>query len=71
MSTKKQVFIRLGFSDVVLTQEENDRFNGHVELISEDDGELLDDPIITSTEAYIVGWELEDGTECNQDGNPL
>lgn len=71
MSKKKEVLVRISFDDVLLTKEENERFNGSVDLISEDDGELLDEPIISSTSAWIVGYEFEDGTECNEDGSEL
>ena len=69
MSKKKEVFVRLGFEDVILTKEEYDNFNGYVDMISEDDD--ADDPVIGSTEAYIIGYEFEDGTECNEDGTKL
>jgi len=64
-----KVFVRLGFSDVVITKEENEKFNGHVDLISE--VECDDCPVMASTESYLIGYEDEDGNECDEDGNYL
>lgn len=64
----KQIYVRLGFSDVVITKEENENFNGYADLISEDDD--ADDPI-AQTRGEVIGYELEDGTECDEDGNPM
>jgi len=61
----KPVLIRLGFSDVVIPKEDNDNFNGNIDCIDEDGN------IIAYTEAYVVGYEFEDGTECNEDGTKL
>lgn len=61
----KQVLVRLGFSDVVITKEENDNFNGNLDCIDEDG------KVIGYTEAYVVGYEFEDGTECDEDGTVL
>ena len=49
----KKVLVRLGFSDVVITKEENEKFNGHVDLISE--VECDDCPVMASTKAYLIG----------------
>jgi len=65
----KQVLVRLGFSDVVISKEDNENFNGHIDCIDEDGNE------IASTEAYLIGYEYvdEDGEfiECNEDGDAL
>jgi hypothetical protein len=69
MSEKaEQIMVRLGFSDVVLTKLENEKFNGHVDIISEIDCDECD-PVISSTESYLIGYEDENGRECDEDGN--
>ncbi len=65
----EKVLVRLGFGDVLITKEENEKFNGHVDLISEI--EYDDCPVIASTEAYLIGYEDENGRECDEDGNYL
>ncbi len=65
----KKVFVRLGFSDIVITKEESEKFNGHVDLISEI--ECDDCPLIASTSSYLIGYEDEDGNECDEEGNYL
>lgn len=30
-----------------------------------------DKPLTFQPESYLIGYELEDGTECNEDGTPL
>lgn len=64
-----KVLVRLGFSDVVITKEENEKFNGHVDLISE--VECDDCPVMASTQSYFVGYEDGNGRECDEDGNYL
>lgn len=61
----KKVFVRLGVSDIILTKEENENFNGYLNAIDEDGNEIAE------VEVYLVGYELEDGTECDEDGNEL
>lgn len=64
-----KVFVRLGFSDVVITKEENEKFNGYVDLISEI--ECDDCPVMASTKSYLIGYEDKNGRECDEDGNYL
>jgi hypothetical protein len=33
--------------------------------------EQQDDPSIKGEDSYLIGFELEDGTECDEEGNPL
>ena len=66
----KQIMVRLGFSDVVLTKLENEKFNGHVDIVSEIQCDECD-PVIASTESYLIGYEDEDGRECDENGNYL
>ncbi len=61
----KEIFVRLGVSDIILTKEENNNFNGYITVLDEDGKE------IGSAEAYLVGWEDEDGNECNEEGGEL
>lgn len=62
---KKQVFVRLGVSDIVLPQEEAATIPGYVNVI-DNQGEY-----VTDVETYLVGYEDEDGNECDEDGNLL
>ena len=69
--TKKadEVFVRLGFSDVVITKEDNAKFSGSVDLISEFQSD--DCPIVASTKSYLIGYEDSNGKECHSDGTYL
>ena len=58
---KKQIFVRLGVSDIILTQEEDEKL----------ESKFIDIPGVGSTELYLVGYEDEDGNECDENGNPL
>lgn len=51
----KQIYARIGFSDIVITKEENEN----------------PDNKVPQPEDYLIGYELEDGTECDEEGNPL
>lgn len=67
MSKKQpQVLVRLGFSDVVISKEDSEKINDNIELLSIDNNS-----IIATTNAYLIGYEFEDGTECNEDGSKL
>ena len=61
----KKIFVRLGVSDIVLTKEEAATIPGYVNVI-DNQGEY-----VTDVETYLVGYEDEDGNECEEDGNPL
>ena len=61
----KEIFVRLGVSDLVLSKEDNDNFNGYVTVLDKD-GEY-----VTDVETYLVGYEDEDGNECDEEGNLL
>ncbi len=54
MSKKaKEVFVRLGFEDIVVTKEESE--NGEY----------------NTSASYLIGYEDEDGEECEEDGTYL
>jgi len=56
---KKKVFTRLGFSDLVVEDQEM------VVCIIDEQGNPLE------VDTYIIGYEDEDGNECEEDGKPL
>jgi len=51
MNKAKQIFKRIGFSDVVIPIDADDN--------------------IVSTESYHIGYEDEEGNECEKDGTYL
>ena len=51
---KLQVYVRNGVSDVILTKEEDDA--------------LTSKYVTMEVELYSIGYELEDGTECDENG---
>ena len=61
----KKVNVRLGVSDLVLSQEEADNLPSYI-TVADKEGEYL-----TEVETYVVGYEDEDGNECDEQGNPL
>jgi len=62
---RKKIYVRLGVSDIVLTKKENERFNGYVDAIDENGDE------IANVQTYLIGYEDEDGNECNKEGDLL
>lgn len=62
---KKAIFVRLGVSDLVLSQEDAEKITGHLNAIDKD-GEY-----VTDTETYFIGYEDEEGNECDEEGNLL
>ena len=63
--SKPKVFVRLGISDILVTPETSDNMSGYARIF-DNEGNL-----ITDSEIYIVGYELEDGTECDEQGRYL
>jgi hypothetical protein len=61
----KKVLVRLTTSDIVLTKEEADSVSKYLKVYSED-GTCLGE-----VEVYSVGYEDENGIECNEDGTEL
>ena len=61
----KKIFVRLGVSDIVITKEQAEKFNGYLNAIDEDGNELA------NPNSYLIGYEDEHGNECDEDGTPL
>jgi hypothetical protein len=61
----KEVLLRLGISDIVVSQETNENMSGYARIY-DNEGNL-----VTETEIYFIGYEDEDGNECNGDGEEL
>ena len=55
MKKAKKVFGRFGFTDMIISLEDANN----------------DDIKITQDECYLVGYEDEDGNECEEDGTYL
>ena len=51
-----EIYVRLGASDVIIKKEDYNKTRD-------------DQPEDASF--YFIGYELEDGTECEEDGTPL
>jgi len=64
MSDKK-ILVRLS-ADFVLTKEEHKRVHGKYAGLRDVKGDH-----IVEGELYVVGYELEDGTDCEEDGSPI
>ena len=64
--SKTEVFERIGFGDLVISKDETDKLTSKWISITGSDGEKLGE-----IEAYHVGYELEDGEECNEDGSEI
>ena len=60
--SKEKVFARLGFSDLLIEKEELEQLK--LSCVNQK-GERVD------LECYLVTYELENGTECTEDGEPL
>lgn len=65
MAKASKVYVRLGVSDIVLTQEELSNSSTYLQLFG-DDGKL-----VAESDTYLVGYEDEDGNECHEDGEYL
>jgi len=62
MKTDK-VKVRLGISDIVLTEKEVENLNYYINVYDKDGN------IVATTETYYVGCEDEEGNECDEEGN--
>ena len=62
---KPKVYVRLSTSDIVIPKEDANNINSYL-TVKTKDGQIL-----TDVEVYSIGYELEDGTECNEDGTEL
>lgn len=65
MKKAKEVLVRLGVEDIILTKEELDNFNGYLTAIDEEGNE------IANPCSYSIGYEDEEGNECEEDGTYL
>lgn len=65
MKKAKNIFIRLSTSDIVLSKEEEAKIPSYI-TITDKDGEYL-----TEVEVYGIGYEDEEGNECEEDGTYL
>jgi len=63
--SKKKIFARLSTSDIILSKKDAKNLPSHL-IVVDKEGEFLCD-----TEIYLIGHELEDGTECDENGNKL
>lgn len=61
--SEKKLFVRLSTADIVLSKEDAENIPSYI-TINDKDGEYL-----TEVEVYSVGYEDEDGNECDEDGN--
>ena len=59
----KEIFERIGFSDILVSKSK--RVPKYI-TIKDSDGNVIDE-----TQAYLIGYELEDGTECDENGSEL
>lgn len=65
MEKADRVLIRLGVSDIVLTQEELEKSGTYLQLLDSEGN------IVAETDTYLVGYEDEDGNECEENGEYL
>lgn len=61
----KKILVRLGVSDIILTKEENERTPEYIEIKDKDGN------VVGEVETYLIGYEDEDGNECDEDGEEL
>jgi hypothetical protein len=61
----KEIFIRLGVSDLVISKEEEKTFSGYITMVDKD-GEYVRD-----LSTYFVCYEDEEGNEVDEEGNLL
>ena len=61
----KKVLVRLG-AEFLLTQEEDNKLESKWVSVRDKEGNVL-----VEGELYLVGYEDEDGNECDEDGEPL
>ena len=65
MAKGKKIFARLSTSDIVLSKEDAENLPSYITIVDKD-GEYL-----TEVEVYSIGFEDEEGNECEEDGEPL
>ena len=62
MAKANKILVRLGVSDIVLTEEQIEKAGTYLKLF-DSEGNL-----VIETDTYLVGYEDEDGNECHEDG---
>ena len=65
MAKANKVYTRLGLQDIVLTQEQAEKLSGYHILYDENGKEVVE------FETYLIGYEDEDGNECEENGEYL
>ena len=65
MSQEKKVFLRIAGEDVLLTKEEANKADKYARIYDKEGH------VITEMPTYFIGWENENGDECDEDGNLL
>jgi hypothetical protein len=65
MSKEPVVNIRIS-ADFVVTKEQHKKIHGKYTSLTDVTGGY-----ITEGELYHIGYELEDGTDCEEDGTPI
>ena len=62
---KKPIYVRLSTDDLVLTKEEAENLPSYISVVDKE-GEF-----VTDIQTYLIGYEDEDGVECDENGNEL
>jgi hypothetical protein len=62
MEKANKVLVRLSVTDIILTQEQAESLPSFLTVVNENGG------YITETAIYAVGYEDEDGNECEEEG---
>jgi hypothetical protein len=65
MSEPKKIYVRLSTDDLVLTKEEAENLPSYISVVDKE-GEF-----VTDIQTYLIGYEDEDGVECDEEGNEL
>jgi hypothetical protein len=61
----KKPNLRIGFNDLIITHEEDEKFSKYV-TVYDSEGNAVGEIV-----GYLVGYEDEDGNETDEDGNEL
>ena len=65
MAKANRALVRLSTSDIVLSQKDAEKIPNYITIVDKD-GEYL-----TEVEVYSVGYEDEEGNECEENGEYL
>jgi len=61
----KKILVRLS-ADFLMTEEEHNKVHGKYATLRDVTGDY-----VVEGELYLVGYEDEDGNDCDEDGNPI